>query len=1062
MSGGIPHPPSPEQDRRAGAERLYDRALTLDPEERAGFLDEACRNDPGLREELQSLLERAEGAEAFFEHLRDSLFSSPSSIMEAFLEGYGGGRDAPSFATPHFPVGHVVGHYRIVERIGAGGMGTVYRAHDTRLDRDVALKFLPPHLSTNHDAAERLLVEARAAAGLEHTNVCTVHEIGETDDGWPFIAMALCEGETLKERLRRGPLPPEEALEIAKQIARGLAVAHAHGIVHRDVKPANVVLTPDGTVKLLDFGLAKLADVTLTRAGVTPGTVAYMSPEQARGDTLNPRTDLWSLGVVLYEMFACVRPFRGGNDRAVIQAILHEEPEPLSKRATKTPASLQRIVDRLLRKDLKTRYGSADELLADLARARSGGLAAPAISFLRQWMPERTIRRVALGTTGVLAALALFLGIRTIRDSAPLVPAADGIGGAPAIAVLPFSVHGQNLDVWREGMVDLLSMGLDGAGGLRAIDSRTLLARWNEEVGEEGMIDLPHALGVARRTRASYALVGSAVSAGPQVRFAADVYNIENGQSLGQALVEGPPDSILTLVDRLGMRVLAIVFQDDPDLPAIDLAGVTTSSLPALKAYLEGEVSFRRTELTAAVEAWERAVRADTLFALAYFGLAEAYGWDETRDWDRGGKMLDRALRLADRLPAREAAMVRAKWALRNGESQGLAAVEEAVREYPHDAEAWYNLGEAYHHLAGAMQGPEDIERAFRRAAELQPTSALHRAHLLDLAFSWQPDSVRVVREVGAYARLAPQAARTRAGRIAFALAFGDAGARAQARAALDTLDPELATQAYMFLGHPRLTTARETVFRAIDPRPDDETVGLLRFTDVGLTDGRIRQALKLLDDPGTPDIVRHCAPLHLSIRGLAVPEEILEETLSVSRADSSAFASRSWVTCAAAHAAGRGRWRQHGLLLSHAREVVRRELAAGDSARAREWEMVVREAEAHGLWRRGRKAEALPAFESALSNDALAWRALWYVGQLAFELGRLDLAERAFRALWSWDGPPAYLYLGRIYERTGRPAEAVKAYEFVIYAWRNADPELQPLIDEARQAITRLSGAKD
>jgi tetratricopeptide (TPR) repeat protein len=640
--------------------------------------------------------------------------------------------------------------------------------------------------------------------------------------------------------------------------------------------------------------------------------------------------------------------------------------------------------------------------------------------------------------------------------------------GRRVIAVLPFSVHGQDVEVWREGMVDLLSMGLDGAGGLRAIDSRTLLARWGEEVGDGAVADLAHALGVARATHAGYALVGSAVAAGPQVRFAADVYDVQSGHSLGQASVEGPADSVLTLVDRLGVQVLAIVFQEDSQhLPSIDLAAVTTTSMPALKAYLDGEDHFRRTELAAAIEAWERAVRADTLFALAYYGLAEAYAWDEggsLRNPDTGRQMLDRAHRLADRLPPLEAALIRTKSARWNNEPGSVAAVESVARQYPDVAEAWYNLGEAYYHAAGAMQGPEEAEAAFRRAAKLQPASALYRAHLIDLAFNWRPDSTRVAREVEAYARLAPRAARTLAGRIAFGLAFGGPEARTRSRAAVDTLNAESASQVYMLLRHPHLASTREAAFPVIDRRLEAGfrwEIGL-RFYDVGATDGNIRKALTILDDPRMPAMVRHCGPLHLSFRGLPVPQRILDQRLAVPPADSSALESPPWVACAAGHAAARGRGREHAALLAHAEEIRRRELAAGDSTSARRWWRAAREAEAHSLWQQDRKEEALRAFEDVLGNDVTGWRALWYVGRLSFELGRLDHAERAFRALWEWDGPTAQLYLGRIYERTGRTAEALDAYESVIYAWRNADPELGPLIDEARGAITRLSGAEE
>ena len=1015
---------------RDGVEELYERARTLNPEARAAFLAEACRGDPQLEAELAALLAHAEVAEAFFAWLVETMVSPT--------------------------LGHPVGHYRLISSLGSGGMGMVYRAHDTRLDREVALKFLPPHLSAQPEARERLLVEARAAAALEHPNICSIHEIGETSDGRPFIAMACYEGETLKERLARGPVPPAEAVAIAVQVARGLRAAHAHGIVHRDVKPANVILGTDGMVRLLDFGLAKIADVTLTGPGVTPGTVAYMSPEQARGDSVDHQTDLWSLGVVLYEMLTGERPFGGGNDRAVIQAILHDEPKPISKGRPDIPASLARIAERLLRKAPVDRYGSADALLADLVSAPP----AEALALVRRWIPA--FRPVAMGGAGVLAAGALLYLVRTVDDPKRLTPPANATALAPAIAVLPFTLRGQGLEVWREGMVDLLSMGLDGAGGLRAIDSRTLLARWQEAVGDETVADLALALGVARRTQARYALVGSAVAAGLRIRFAADVYDLDSGRSVGQVQVEGPPDSVLALVDRLGMQALRAILEKDPgDLPSIDLASVTTSSLLALKAYLNGEVRYRRSDFEGAIEEWERAVRADSLFALAYFSLAEAYGWDEGTDVARAQAMLDRAQGLANRLPQYEATIVRAKWAIRHGMLDGIVLVEESLRRNPDDAVAWYELGEAYYHLPGTMRGPDEAERAFQRAAELHPASAPYRAHLLDLAFEWRPDSARIAREIEALGRLAPGGVRTQAGRLAFALAFGDPSAREQARAALDTLGPPTATKVYFFLRHPRFAEERERVHSAIDVRLDDQArayIGFVHFYDLSFRDGRIRRALSLLDDPRTPDQIRPCGPLSLSVRGLPVPEKILEGTLSVRRADSSSFDDPAWVTCAAVYAAKRGRWRQHAALLSHAQELAGRHLAAGDSASARDWDRFVREGQAHGLWRQGRKVEALHGFESLLSTHATASWVVWYVGQLGFELGRFDEAERAFRSVWN--EPLAYLYLGRIYERMDRPAEALEAYEFFATAWRHADPELQPLIDEARQAITRLSGA--
>lgn len=228
-------------------------------------------------------------------------------------------------------------HYDILERLGVGGMGVVYKALDTRLNRVVALKVLSDHLLANEDAQERFLVEAKAAAALDHPNICAIHEVSESDDGRIYIAMQYYEGDTLRQRIDKGPIPLPQALDIAAQICRGLVQASRQGIIHRDIKPANMILTADGTVKIVDFGLAKYVDSELSKTGTRVGTVDYMSPEQSRGESVDQRTDIWSLGVVLYEMLSGKRPFRAGSDHAVVNAILNSRPAPLASLVPSLP-----------------------------------------------------------------------------------------------------------------------------------------------------------------------------------------------------------------------------------------------------------------------------------------------------------------------------------------------------------------------------------------------------------------------------------------------------------------------------------------------------------------------------------------------------------------------------------------------------------------------------------------------------------------------------------------------------------------------------------------------------
>jgi serine/threonine protein kinase/tetratricopeptide (TPR) repeat protein len=259
-------------------------------------------------------------------------------------------------------------HYDILERLGVGGMGVVYKARDTRLDRIVAIKVLSDHLLADADAGERFLVEAKAAAALDHPNICAIHEVGQTEDERFYIAMQYYEGETLRQRIDQGALPLPEALDIAAQICRGLEKAATREIIHRDIKPANIILTGDDVVKIVDFGLAKHAGTAVTQTGARIGTVAYMSPEQTRGDKVDQRTDIWSLGVVLYEMLSGTRPFRGGSDQAIIAGILESKPESLSKLQPSIPANVAAIVERAMHKDLGRRYATASALLKDLER----------------------------------------------------------------------------------------------------------------------------------------------------------------------------------------------------------------------------------------------------------------------------------------------------------------------------------------------------------------------------------------------------------------------------------------------------------------------------------------------------------------------------------------------------------------------------------------------------------------------------------------------------------------------------------------------------------------------
>ncbi|MBE0711630.1 MAG: protein kinase [Candidatus Aminicenantes bacterium] len=341
----------------------------------------------------------------------------------------------------------VAGKYRIVEEIGRGGMGVVYKAEDIKLTRTVALKFLPHQWTSDPDARERFVQEARAASAQDHPNICNIHEIEETEDGRMYIAMAYYEGESLRDKIKRGPLKKEEALDIILQAVRGMAKAHQKGIIHRDLKPANILVTDEGVAKVVDFGLAKLAgQIKLTREGTTVGTVAYMSPEQAKGETIDQRTDTWSLGVVLYEMLSGRLPFKGEYEQSLIHSILNHDPEPITRIRKDIPRELDQVLGKALEKRAVDRYQDMAEFLGDLEAIAEGlrPLKAKAHPLRGRIFGIRKIYAYAgLAGLAILVALALIGPLRKhvqAYDSIAVMPL-ENLSGDPEQDSLTESIH---------------------------------------------------------------------------------------------------------------------------------------------------------------------------------------------------------------------------------------------------------------------------------------------------------------------------------------------------------------------------------------------------------------------------------------------------------------------------------------------------------------------------------------------------------------------------------------------------------------------------------------------
>jgi TolB-like protein/tetratricopeptide (TPR) repeat protein len=587
-------------------------------------------------------------------------------------------------------IGKSISHYKILEKLGEGGMGVVYKAEDTKLKRTVALKFLPPGSTRDPEAKERFVREAQAASALEHPNICNIHEIDETEDGQLFIAMACYEGESLREKIARGPLKLDEAVDIAAQVALGLSKAHENGIVHRDIKPANILITEDGSAKIVDFGLAKLlGEADLTAPGKTLGTVKYMAPEQTRGEPVDHRTDIWALGIVVYEMASGRPPFRGEHSQAVIRAILEEEPEPLVTAASGVPRELERIVVRAVAKNADDRYQNAAEILVDLKMLMDGTNSAP---------PTRIV---------------------------------DGAKTRASIAVLPFTNMSTdpNQEYFCDGITEEVINALAQLEDLRVVARTSAFAFKGEKV------DLRD---VGRKLNVGTVLEGSVRKSGKRLRIAAQLINVADGYHLWSETYDREMEDVfaiqddisLAIVDTLKVRLLG----DD----RTGFAGRRTDDIEAYNLYLKGRFYWNErgpSSVRNAQTCFRRAIERDTGFAQAYAGLADTYSvlenWnmctrDEAEQTLREAEAAAlKAIELDD-LAEAHASLGWTKMALHRDWQGAEGEFARAIELNPSYATArhWYSV------CLRVMGREDEALQMLKQAQELDPLSPIVGTHV--------------------------------------------------------------------------------------------------------------------------------------------------------------------------------------------------------------------------------------------------------------------------------------------------------------------------------------------
>jgi serine/threonine-protein kinase len=685
-------------------------------------------------------------------------------------------------------------------------------------------------------------------------------------------------------------------------------------------------------------------------------------------------------------------------------------------------------------------------------------------SVSRGRVPHLTWGRALLGGAIVFSLLFGFLGLWVvIQDRGESFAPAEAVANdaaAPAIAVLPFSVSGEGLDGWREGTVNLLSTNLDGAAGLRAIDSRTVLAQWDRQVGDDTEGDRETALQIAGATGARWALLGTAVAIGPRVRLTADVVDLETGVAMGQARAEGPPDSVLALVDGLTVDVLrTLLGEAEGDLEPVSLAAVTTASIPALRAFLEGEAANRKSEFEVAVEAYERAVAADSSFALAWDRLASAIGWDDVTD-ERMLEARSRAWELRERLPERRVRMVEVSYGQTRDDPSTIENARALVTRYPDDPEAWYLLGETYRHLPPTyLSTLEEQVRTFERAIDLDPSFAPYRIHHLELAFM-MGDSAAAHERLREYARLASEDMRTARETVRMGLAFGDSATHARTLAGLDTVPSDVLQQVVWAEIDLRHLQVPEEAAAALEARGHEFEWGdQIWRTVIFWARGQFARVWPLIPEVPFPQLVAAFIA-DPAATGLAVPPPDLVDLVLEAESETERTpileiwdAADGYRAIIALSSGRPAEYEARLEALSRAREQA---LADGDSTFARRAEAVDLLARASRALRKEGIDAALPLVRRANAIEPIPHE----MGEFLMQAG---LAREAIPYLrYSWDNAWAWYRLGQAYEQEGEHASARDAYEVFVAAWAEADPELQPFVEDARRRLVALIEALD